>query len=90
MRAKIEMPVAFEMPRTRSTENLPPTIAAGEIGSRLRRHAEAARGVFSANTERALRGDIALFIGWCRQEGHQAMPGSLAQRNVMRRGAVVA
>jgi site-specific recombinase XerD len=56
--------------------NLPAVIPSGEISARLLRHAEAARGAFSANTERALRGDTAIFSAWCRQEGHHAMPAS--------------
>jgi hypothetical protein len=28
------------------------------------------------HTERALRGDVELFTGWCRQQGHQALPAS--------------
>ena len=34
------------------------------------------RCAFSANTERALRGDIARFTGWCAEAGQRAMPAS--------------
>ena len=66
-----------EIPRA----GIPPAVieapdADGAISARLRRHAEAARGAFAANTERALRGDIARFTDWCSREGHQAMPAS--------------
>src|SRR4051794_1299460 len=56
----------------------PPAVpdAAGAISANLRRHAEAARGAFAANTERALRGDIARFTFWCSQHGQRAMPAS--------------
>src|SRR5580658_3448294 len=56
--------------------NLPATIADSAISANLRRHAEAARGAFASNTERALKGDIARFTGWCTGEGRQAMPAS--------------
>ena len=49
--------------RTPPPGTVPATIEDGEIGARLRRHAEAARGAFAANTERALKGDIARFTG---------------------------
>jgi site-specific recombinase XerD len=59
-----------------SSENLPATIAASEISANLREHAEAARDAYAKSTERAFKGDVALFTGWCLQEGRQAMPAS--------------
>jgi len=47
-----------------------------EIWANLGKYAEAARGAFAVNTERAMRSDIARFTDWCRQEARQAMPAS--------------
>src|SRR5580658_8073045 len=55
---------------------VPATVTDTEITANLRQHAEAARGAFASNTERALRGDVALFTGWCAQEDRQALPAS--------------
>jgi hypothetical protein len=52
------------------------TLTEAEIWANHAQYAEAARGAFVANTERALRSDIALFTDWCRQEARQAMPAS--------------
>jgi integrase len=64
------------VPPIAPTETLPAPIESGEIGASLRRHAEAARGAFATNTERALRADVVIFTGWCAGEGRQAMPAS--------------
>lgn len=64
------------MPPRPHIETLPTVAVPNEIGARLRRHAEAAHGAFSANTERALRGDVARFTGWCVQMGYHAMPAA--------------
>ena len=72
------------MPPNPTIETVPPetlpatigSIGSVEISANLRRHAEAARGAFASNTERALKGDIARFTGWCRQDGRHAMPAS--------------
>jgi integrase len=64
------------MPQNPPIETVPATLADGDINANLHRHAEAARGAFSANTERALKGDVARFTGWCAEAGHQAMPAS--------------
>ena len=37
---------------------------------------QAARGALSANTERALRSDLAIFSAWCAKHGLQALPAS--------------
>jgi site-specific recombinase XerD len=63
-------------PETMPIETSPAIVPTTEISTNLRRHAAAVRGAFAANTERALRGDIARFTGWCSREGHQAMPAS--------------
>ena len=47
-----------------------------EIIANLRQHFEYARGAFAGNTQRALRADVAVFTGWCIQEGRQALPAS--------------
>ena len=57
-------------------EPVPATVADTEITANLRQHAEAARGAFASNTERALRADVAIFTGWCAGGGHQALPAS--------------
>ena len=54
----------------------PTTIADAAITASLRQHAEAARGAYAGNTERALRADVAIFTGWCAGEGRQALPAS--------------
>ena len=56
--------------------SLPATIADRAISDSLRRHAEAARGAFATNTERALRADVVVFSGWCAEADRQAMPAS--------------
>jgi site-specific recombinase XerD len=48
------------------------------ILANLTHHAEAARGAYAGNTERALRADIATFTGWCRSAGWSAMPATAA------------
>jgi integrase len=47
-----------------------------DIWANLRQYAEDARGAFAPSTERAMRGDVAMFTRWCAQEGHQALPAS--------------
>ncbi len=59
-----------------ATENLPAAVAADAIDTNLRQHAQAARGAYAASTERALRTDVAIYTGWCAQEGRQALPAS--------------
>ena len=54
----------------------PTTIADAAITASLRQHAEAARGAYAGNTERALRADVAIFTGWCAGEDRQALPAS--------------
>jgi site-specific recombinase XerD len=50
--------------------------AGGEIATSLRQHAEAARGAYARNTERALRADVAIFTAWCTEAGCQPLPAS--------------
>jgi len=59
-----------------AAENLPVTVATDAIGASLRQHAEAARGAYAGNTERALRADVAIYTGWCAGEGRQPLPAS--------------
>ena len=42
----------------------------------LVQHAHAARGAYAANTERALRADVAVFTGWCVTAGVAALPAT--------------
>ena len=55
---------------------VPATVAESEITASLRQHAEASRGAYAGNTERALGADVAIFTGWCAGEGRQALPAS--------------
>lgn len=47
-----------------------------DIAANLRQHAEAARGAYSTNTERALRADIVIFTVWCRTARREALVAS--------------
>ena len=67
--------------RRRQTATVPAIVPAtvpteAEVWANLGKYAEAARGAFAVNTERAMRSDIARFTAWCRQEARQAMPAS--------------
>ena len=42
----------------------------------LQQHANAARGAYATNTERALRSDVAIFTGWCAAGGLVALPAT--------------
>jgi integrase len=55
---------------------VPAAVAETEITASLRQHAEAARGAYAGNTERALRADVAIFTGWCAGEARHALPAS--------------
>jgi len=55
---------------------VPATVAETAITANLRQHAQAARGAFASNTERALRADVAIFTGWCATEDRQALPAA--------------
>ena len=57
-------------------ETLPATVAETKITASLRQHAEAARGAFADNTERALRADVVIFTGWCTRERRRALPAA--------------
>lgn len=48
--------------------------AAPSLVAALAQHAHQARGAFSANTERALRADTAIFTGWCSDQGRASLP----------------
>jgi hypothetical protein len=61
---------------TPRTDPVPAVVAESEITANLRQHAEAARGAFASNTERALRADVVIFTGWCTREDRQALPAS--------------
>ena len=54
------------------------TLTEDQIWANLRQYAMDARGAFAANTERAIKADIAAFTAWCDQEGHHAMPATAA------------
>jgi site-specific recombinase XerD len=54
----------------------PLPVQSGLLAENLHQHAQAARGAYAANTERALRADVAIFTGWCSQQGRQALPAS--------------
>jgi site-specific recombinase XerD len=66
------MPVS-DLAKVRTT--LPAEIEASALAS-LAQHAAAARGAYAANTERALRADVAIFTAWCSEAGHAALPAS--------------
>ena len=38
--------------------------------------ARTARGAVSANTERAVRSDLAVYTGWCESQGVPALPAN--------------
>jgi hypothetical protein len=66
------------MPVTELVEvetTIPAEIDAGALAS-LAQHAAAARGAYAANTERALRADVAIFTAWCGDAAHAALPAS--------------
>ena len=44
------------------------------LEERLGQFVRAARGVFSDNTERALRSDLAIYAGWCAERGERPVP----------------
>jgi hypothetical protein len=64
---------ALETVPSAATEPHPSAIAAN-----LHQHAEAARGAYARNTERALQADVAIFTGWCIQAGQQALRTALS------------
>ncbi len=43
---------------------------------RLKDYAEAARGAFAPNTERAIRSDTAIFTAWCLANGVTSLPAT--------------
>ena len=44
------------------------------LEEQLGQFVRAARGVFSDNTERALRSDLAIYAGWCAERGERPVP----------------
>jgi integrase len=51
-------------------------VEGAEIAENLRQHAEAARGAYAINTERALKADVAIFTAWCADAARQALPAT--------------
>ena len=47
-----------------------------DVAGNLRQHAEAARGAYASNTERALRADIVVFTAWCDSASRHPLPAS--------------
>ena len=58
----------------RSLELVHPT----RVEEPLAAYLETARGAFSRNTERALRSDVQMFTGWCREQSRTGFPASAA------------
>jgi integrase len=54
----------------------PPAVTDIDALENLRRHANAARGAFAHNTERALRADVAVYTAWCSDAGLAPLPAS--------------
>ena len=52
------------------------TNVAADALANLRQYAEASRGAYSTNTERALQADVAIFGNWCTDGGRAALPAS--------------
>lgn len=50
--------------------------AEAAVASALARHAQAARGAYASNTQRALRADTAVFTGWCVSVGLLSLPAT--------------
>ena len=50
------------------------TAEAQSVADRLGEFVLAARGAFSANTERAVRSDLAIYGAWCAERGLSALP----------------
>ena len=55
---------------------LPAIIDADTALENLRDHAEASRGAYATNTERALRADVLIYTAWCSEHGRAALPAS--------------
>ena len=58
----------------RSLELVHPT----RVEEPLAAYLETARGAFSRNTERALKSDVQMFTGWCREQSRTGFPASAA------------
>ena len=60
-----------------ATRNGAPHASAGHAnGAAFELCAKAARGALSANTERAVRSDLAIYAAWCAERGLAALPAS--------------
>ena len=55
---------------------LSPAEAGQSLADRLAEFVRAARGAFSANTERAVRSDLAIYGAWCAARGLGALPAA--------------
>jgi site-specific recombinase XerD len=55
---------------------LPAIIDADTALENLRDHAEASRGAYATNTERAFRADVSIYTAWCSEHGRAALPAS--------------
>ena len=55
---------------------LRPAAAGQGVADRLAKFVRAARGAFSANTERAVRSDLAIDGAWCAARGERALPAA--------------
>src|SRR5689334_13697833 len=55
-------------------DQLPAAVDSATIEGRLADYAEDARGAYASNTERAIKGDTALFAGWCAERGLVSLP----------------
>ncbi|PWC31413.1 tyrosine-type recombinase/integrase [Azospirillum sp. TSO35-2] len=67
------LPIPSSATLPAATADAPPTEA---IQANLERHAHAARGAYARNTERALRADTAVFVGWCQETDRAALPAT--------------
>lgn len=47
------------------------------LQTNLERHAQAARGAYAKNTERAFKSDSAVFSDWCSKNGRSPLPASV-------------
>ena len=56
----------------------PAAVREAALVEQLGQFVRAARGAFSANTERALRSDLAIYAGWCAERGERPLPATPA------------
>ena len=65
------------------TQTLPVSNSTGEspqsdVAAQLAAYAQAARGAFSPNTERALKSDLRVYVDWCARHAFAALPTETA------------